>query len=206
MIVLVPEQADLGPFINPRGQARGPCGIGTIYDDLCVLQATWRLLQGMPEFSIPRDSRKLVESALHPDVLEELASQLGGSWKEHRKNVWGSYFAQKRHATLNLSNWEAPFGERETLFPKNERIATRLGEGDRWVHFAESYGGPFGNIISSLVVPAHLALGLPDVLKPTDIEAGGGEIRFSIEGKRFLYDRLGLRPEEVDRKLWDAAG
>lgn len=41
VIVLVPDERDLTRYLNRSGKGFGPCGIGSVYADLCVLEATW---------------------------------------------------------------------------------------------------------------------------------------------------------------------
>jgi CRISPR-associated endonuclease/helicase Cas3 len=60
--ILVPKERDLSTRITPKtGSARGRHGLGTVYEDLRVLEITWRTLVDLPELRIPAMSRFLVE-------------------------------------------------------------------------------------------------------------------------------------------------
>ncbi len=197
VIVLVPDDRDLGRYIKTGGKAYGPCGMGTVYEDLCILEATWKLLEQNESISVPKDCRALVEDALHPDVLWEIANRLGGAWGDHRNHVIGTQTCHGRAADMNLVNLEASFDEQGVLFPGGSRdIPTRLGEGDRWIRFA----GPFGEAVETLTLPAYQARGMGDELTAENVVAIDGGVRFSLDGRGFIYDRLGLRPVDTDDK------
>ena len=197
VIVLVPEDRNLGVFIRRNGKAKGPCGIGSVYEDLCILEATWRLLLTTPELRVTSECRNLVERVLHPQVLDDIARSLGEPWTIHRNHILGGQFAQKRQADLNLVNWNAPFDSREVLFPSDSlgaRVATRLGEGDRWIRFKAPLVSPFGKTFQTLTLPSHQAEDLPDEIHPDQLEVSDGAIRFFLGYRQFVYDRWGLRP------------
>ena len=59
-IVLVPEERDLTLKIHKGGEARGRHGLGTVYDDLLIIEATWRALECHPLLEIPAMNRELV--------------------------------------------------------------------------------------------------------------------------------------------------
>src|SRR5699024_7056633 len=68
--VLTPEERDLGQAIHRDGKgSKGKHGLGTVYQDLRVLEATWRILEdeGVDSWQIPKDNRELVERATHPE-------------------------------------------------------------------------------------------------------------------------------------------
>ena len=205
VIVLVPEERDLGIYLNASGEVRGGGGgIGTVYEDLCVLEATWRLIAGAEALHLPGENRRLVEGSLHPEVLDDISRQAGERWVRHRKHMLGIERGDSRIAELNLLNWEASFDEREVLFPgetsKGARIGTRLGEGDRWVPFPSPFIGPFGRPIELLTLPAHQARGLQAEIGPEAIEIIEGGAKFRLEDREFIYDRWGLRPAKQGEK------
>ncbi|OQA11268.1 MAG: CRISPR-associated endonuclease/helicase Cas3 [bacterium ADurb.Bin374] len=85
--VLVPRDRRMEKWIDRRGEARGPHGFGCVYEDLCVLEATWSLLEQHPTIEIPRMNRFLVEQATHSKRLREVVERLGGSWKAHHQKI-----------------------------------------------------------------------------------------------------------------------
>lgn len=200
-LVLTPPERDLSTMIKKgNGRAVGGHGLGTVYADLRIIEATWRTLEDNALLTVPERSRVLVESAVHSEVLSGIVTELGGSWGEHQGYVTGQGMADRQFAQLNLANWEAHFGEQECLFggaESDRRIQTRLGEGDRRARFGPSLPvGPFGQSVAELNIPAFLAPPAPDDAVPEDVQLDGARVAFSFGGKRFQYDRLGLRPQE----------
>jgi len=197
-LVLVPAE-ELGSFIQPDdGKAYGPAGLGTVYDDLEVLEATRRLLVGNPEVEIPRDNRRLVEAGIHPEVLAALEEELGAPWPKHRQAILGRELADGQIARLNGIDRTLPFGDPNSLFPgrdQQRKIPTRLGLDDRIVHFPQPPPGPFGQPIAELRIPGHLVEKAPPRAEDEEAQAvteipGGFEFRFGRWS--FRYTRLGL--------------
>jgi CRISPR-associated endonuclease/helicase Cas3 len=196
-VVLVPEQRDLSEHIDKGGDAKGPCGLGTVYSDLRVLEATWRVLESNPNFEIPAQCRQLVEDALHPEVLSALEEELGEKWKAHARKTLGALLADRRVAQLNLAPYNIDFGQTGCLFPDQKlerRIQTRLGEGDRLADFQEAFDSPFGNRIRRLTIPAWMAENVAIDETPELLSSSNESTSFSFGHKEYLYDRLGLRP------------
>ena len=199
-VVLASDIRDLSSHINSKGEPSGEHGFGTVYDDLRVIEATWRVLEQRDRLAIPGQSRNLVESSLHSEILGSIVDELGDSWKRHADWALADLLADRRQAGLNLADWNAPFGEQACLFPSDElarRIQTRLGEGDRRVRFVEPLPSPFGHTVDELNMPAFMAPSAPDDAEPIDIEVGGGMIQFTYGGRPFIYDRWGFRPNEA---------
>ena len=119
-----------------------------MYPDLRMLEATWRLIERHLEWRIPAMSRHIVESTLHSSVLAAIADEGGTRWQMHAIQMMGIERGQSRQADLNLVDWTKPYGE--TSFPSalDQRIMTRLGEGDRRVRFEPPVTGPFDSMIS----------------------------------------------------------
>lgn len=182
--------------------ARGPHGIGTVYDNVLTLEATRQELLRNRQLRIPDKNRELVERTVHPEALQALAQHLGPTWLEHLSHVDGTTLAQKGIARLNLVDRSASFGE-YTFRDEGltERISARLGESDRRVRFEPplSVHGPFGGALRELSLPGWLARGLPSDpdLRPSDVAEGSDEtghhVSFTFGTERFVYDRLGLR-------------
>lgn len=199
IVVVTPGERDLTPLIRAGGEARGPHGFGTVYEDLQILEATWRALEAHETLVVPHMNRELVENATHPEALKRIVNELGGAWREHATKVFGSTFAQTRLAKLNCIDRTIPFGDSESEFPSKElerRIQTRLGEGDRIAQFPEPLSSPFGNTISALTIPAYLARGVDSETQAQVTSADSAAIEFSLGPHRFIYDRLGLRHAE----------
>jgi len=201
-VVLVPEERSLGSYIRPNGRAFGPHGLGTVYEDLRTLEATWRLIEEHDTWTIPDMNRKLVERATHPEALSEIVRSLGEKWAQHEMYVLGTHSADRTHANLLLLRRDKPFGDRDGEFPRdlNERIKTRLGEGDRKIDLKEAIESPFGNKISELTLPFHYAPKADEKATAENIIVERAGVRFDFAGKAFIYDRLGLRPVDVNYK------
>ena len=145
-------------------------------------------------------SRHIVESTLHSSVLEAIAREGGMRWQKHAVQMMGIERAQSRQADLNLIDWTRPYGE--TSFPSalDQRIITRLGEGDRRVRFEPPVTGPFDRVISELLLRAPWVRGVPSDLElAEDVVNAGGTTRFVFGETAFVYDRLGLRPGPTRR-------
>ena len=196
-IVLTPSNGDLSPLLS-----RSVNGLGTVYKDLRILEATRRLIHENPEWRIPEMNRRLVERATHPTALEAITAELGDDWRVHANEVEGELIADtmtassvvmRRDKTFYGDNQDVIFGSME------ERIRTRLGDEGIEVEFHSKPTSPFDASVSieKLTIPAHLLLGhiadaaiSDDPIAPVSDSAG---FRFSINGANFRYDRLGLR-------------
>ncbi len=202
-VVLTPTEP-LDTHIRGGGEARGPHGLGTVYEDLRTLEATRRILAADGRLEIPRHNRKLVETATHPGALAELVQQLGTPWSAHQQHVIGSLLANRRQGTLNLVRRDLDFGTDpggETVeFPSGDtarRIPTRLGLEDRLVRFEPLVPSLFaaGRKIADLTLPHHLVA--PGTLAETEaaeaVELTNGGFAFRFGAWRYEYDRLGLR-------------
>jgi CRISPR-associated endonuclease/helicase Cas3 len=188
VIVCVPTNRQLGDVIRKDGTARGPLGLGTVYPDLRVIEATWRLLESQPELLIPEMNRELVERATHPDALRSIVCELQGPWPAHEREAIGTAVAHRRLGTLNVIDWSMPFGHQGSLFPSgtlDREIPTRLGEGDRSAEFASAVQGPFGHAFHRLTIPAHLCRGADADASPFDVESVSGGVDFTFGARRF---------------------
>lgn len=202
-LVLIPG-VELGTYLRKDGRARGPHGIGTVYPDLRILEATRRLLVEDGGIETPRDSRRLVEETTHPEALSKLTAELGGPWEGHDNAMTGVALAHSAQAGVGIARWDTPFGDSRTVFPAKDlgfEVSTRLGEGDRIAAFATAISGPFGGPVSELTIPAFLARGAGDDAAPSDVEEISGGARFRFGNRSYLYDRMGIRawkpePEE----------
>jgi CRISPR-associated endonuclease/helicase Cas3 len=196
VVVLTPA-SDLVDLLRSDGQARSVHGLGIVYDDVRVLVATLKALRARPTVSIPIDNRWLVESATHPDVLDEVAS-LEPRLRLHGQLMLGKTSAEQLHAKRHLTDWTAPFSDEEAACFSDlsgaEQISTRLGEGDRRCKFDPPLHTPFGKTASELNIPAWIARGVGDAEQATMVQSESGTTRFRFGTKEYVYDRLGLRP------------
>jgi len=193
-IVLVPAERDLGRHVTKNGEARGPHGIGTVYPDLRILEATWRVAAEKRRFDIPAMNRELVEQTTHPTALDGVVAELGGHWIAHAAAVRGIAIAHGAQANVNLVDWSKPFVE--TAFPDaDERVSTRLGAGDRIAQFADSFRSPFAKQSREIPIPASLAKGAGEEEAPTEVTVSAEAVRFRFGKRRLVYDRLGLRTD-----------
>ena len=192
-VVLTPEGRDLAPHISDDGQAFGPHGLGTVYGDLRVLDATWAVLENdaLAPWQIPEDNRLLVERATHPDALRTVVENEGDAWHRHEQWVLGSQQADRQatgHVTIDR---DEPFGAEP--FPDDLGPAkTRLGQEDYRVELPHPVDGPFGAAIEELSVSAWQLDAPPETAEATDVKGGDGEFSFQFSGHSFQYDRLGL--------------
>jgi CRISPR-associated endonuclease/helicase Cas3 len=193
--VLVPAVRDLGVLLGTDGTGRHHHGLGSVYDDLRMLEACWRQVERRPQWTIPVDCRSLVENGLHSKVLAEIAQERGAAWIRHSMRLEGDQYGKRRLAELNLVEWQAPYAE--LTFESGAHVATRLGESDRRVRLPFTVDGPFGQAIDEFAIPARWLRGTdPQLEFATDVRERDGCTHFEFAGRMFRYDRLGLRPPE----------
>lgn len=194
-LVVVPSNRDLSVLINDQGKPRHHHGLGSVYDDLRILEATWRQLERLEELHLPEMARQLVEGSLHTESLAAICRELGARWSSHADYMLGTIRGESRQADLNLVDWASPYSE--TAFPDGERIGTRLGEDDRRLRFKPEIATPFGNRASELVIPGRWSDGAGDSEEyASQVINDGKHTRFCFGDRAFVYDRLGLRPHE----------
>jgi CRISPR-associated endonuclease/helicase Cas3 len=195
-LVLVPKVPDLTEFIDSQGQAHGPSGLGTVYEDLLMAQATWCKITQQPIWTIPAQNRALVESCTHPEALASLADALGPAWRRHLDFMQMERALLRTQATYGLLNRDLPFGQQR--FPEEDqgpRAVTRLGEQDRLVLLDPPVMGPFGVWLRQLKIPGHIACHLEASASITLLEQRDAMIRFQFGSKVFTYTRMGLEEE-----------
>ncbi len=201
--VVLTSETPLGECIHPgSGEARGKHGVGTVYDDLLILEATRRIIAAGGELRIPEQNRELVEKTTHHEALDELADTLGELWKKHRNQVWGRLSARQGLAGLNVVDRARRFGDYSfKTTDLEERISARLGESDRRAVFAEPPGGPFGIATRELSLPGWMVRDSSNDADTAPVMLGalpGGGFRFAFGPLRFAYDRLGLRRDDTE--------
>jgi len=195
-VVLTPEERDLAPHISDDGQAFGPHGLGTVYGDLRVLDATWTVLgnDDLAPWRIPDDNRTLVERATHPDALRAVVDDGDDAWHRHEQWVIGSKQADRQAAGYVTIDRDQPFGTEP--FPDDlETAKTRLGQEDYRVELPNPVEGPFGKDIEELSVSEWQLDEPPETEEATDVSRENGGFSFRFSDHSFQYDRLGLSPK-----------
>ncbi len=156
--VLLPEEEDFSVFLNRSGEVkrRGLAGLGTVYEDLRILQLTRDLASKAPTIEIPRDNRRLVEAATHPDRLKTLQSD---AWAKHTQHIEGIGGA-KQSAAHAAAMPDKHFGD--FMFPSTieRHLATRLGINERRLLLGGKFTSPFGQDLEEINLPGHLVQGL----------------------------------------------
>lgn len=154
-VVLTPSHRSIANTIEPdTGTGYPGPGLGPVYGDLRIIEATWQALEERNTISIPRDNRTLVEEATHPDVLSQI-EQSDSRWAAHvtylrtgrREEILGA-----KNAKLS---WEKPFVDDANGF-SGERFTTRLGEQDIVVALPAPMQTPFGQTVEEMTLSPYL--------------------------------------------------
>lgn len=193
--VLVPPERDLGTAITGEGKGiRGDHGLGTVYDDLRMLEAAWQVLEddALGPWRIPDHNRLLVERATHPARLHRIVDQAErDAWARHERWVMGQGMANEQHAKYNMIDFATRYSE-NGFADDNERIMTRLGEPDYRIHLPKPLRGPFGSDISEVSLPQWRFDTPPETDEAESARATDGGFRFTVAGQSFHYDRFGI--------------
>jgi len=178
-------------FENGLGAWKDRSGVlNGIYRDLSILKLTERLVIEQPTWMIPAMNRFLVESAMHEERIEALHQELGAEWSEYRNNVIGKEIADIGAARNIVLPIHREFAD--VQFPDNEEnIRTRLGEEGARITFDEPVTGPFGTMITGLILPAHWSHGL-DTTKPVKPTVSDGLLTSRVGNTMLTYNRSGL--------------
>jgi CRISPR-associated endonuclease/helicase Cas3 len=195
LVVLTPAERNLATFVH-KGPGRGPHGIGAVYEDLRIIESTWRLLEAHASLMIPQMCRTLVEQATHSDALGDLVASLDAApWQAHahwiREKGWG----KGQLAQLALYDRSIPFSDLSNGFPDDRHPQTRLGEDDRLAVLADALRSPFGESIHRWTIPFWMARGVPADAEASLLAADDLLIRFQFGGAAYTYCRLGLHLE-----------
>lgn len=197
-VVLVPAERDLGVLISAKdGRARGPSGLGSVYEDLRVIEATWRLVEKHTAWRIPSTNRELVERGTHPAELSKIGLQ-SKVWETHQNACLGAFSASHSQAHLVLLPWHAEFSD--VRFPPKDMldVRTRLGADDRVLQLSQPQTGPFGATISRLNVPGWQVAKVPHDAVAVDTAFADATLGIEFGSIRFRYDRMGLHVVQAD--------
>lgn len=196
-VVVVPDsglESGLGGGLLSHGL--GISNRGSVYRNLLGIEATRRLITDHPVWTIPEMNRHLVECATHPDLLTDLANELGGPWLDHEQQTFGLPAAEKGVAREHAFTRTEPFDERFVFPDPDENIRTRLGEDGPRITLPEPVPGPFGRRVQTFNLPAHMFRGsLPgrDEIEGAHAEVMPDGLTLRIGDYRFRYDRTGVR-------------
>ena len=196
--LLTPSSRDLGPYLE-RERGRASHGIGTVYENLLSIEATWRELERRQNLSVPEENRSLVEAVTHGDALGALAGELGTAWECHWANYTGAQAAKRGGARIVQLDWSDPWDGQRWADP-GSHLRTRLGLDDRLVLFDEAWSSPFGHTIERLKIPGWMAGDIPESEENANLlEPADGKVRFCWAFRSFAYGRYGLELEEGTR-------
>lgn len=184
VLVLRPATRDLSVLLGKGGGARH--GLGSVYPNLVQLEATLRVLEQSPEIVIPRDNRRLVERALHPDALAAIVAG-DPAWHNHAAERAGGELASAEAARRIALDLSQPF-RTLTFADVEDAVVTRLGARDLLIDLPDAIASPFGGAITRIAIPAHLARGIGARDAPRVI----GSATFEIGARRYDYDQWGL--------------
>lgn len=193
-VVLTPKQRTIASTIDPdTGKGYPGPGLGSVYNDLRIIEATWQALEERNTISIPRDNRTLVEEATHPDVLTQI-EQSDSRWAAHvtylrtgrREEILGA-----KNAKLS---WEKPFVDDANGF-SGERYTTRLGEQDIVVALPEPMQTPFRQTVEEMTLSPYLfgPGSRPENGVATHVHPVSEGFEFTFADTPFTYTNCGIQ-------------
>jgi CRISPR-associated endonuclease/helicase Cas3 len=196
-IALTPKHRAIKSSISEEsGKGFPGPGLGSVYDDLRIIEATWMALgqrvQRKNPISIPRDNRTLVEEATHPDVLRQI-KQSDPRWAAHA----GYLRTERREEMLGARNARIDHSQEFTAdvnqFP-SRRPKTRLGDEDIVVALEPEMTTPFGNTVEELTLSPHFfdAGTRPENGTASATRTSDG-FTFTFAGATFSYTALGIQ-------------
>ncbi len=190
-VVLTPSTRDLLPLLG-RGGSRH--GLGRVYEDARIIEATWRLIEQLPVWHIPRMNRHLVEQGTHPERLTAIEVGLrakDAAWAAVLDRHYGNDGARAGQAALGLLDRSAPFSAFH--LDASDPWSTRLGAKDILIPFEPAVPGPFGRQVDAIRVPHFLAGGAA-VDDPAEVlESGPDRLAFRLGTVTLHYGRFGLQ-------------
>jgi CRISPR-associated endonuclease/helicase Cas3 len=192
--VLTPRNRDLLKLLRGRS---GRHGLGQVYPDARIIEATWRLIETDSVWHIPAMNRKLVERATHPEVMAAIEAQLNSAdpgWSNVLNDIFAKTIVQRQTAGTALLDRAAPFSAFQ--LPADDQWGTRLGAKDLLVKL-DGLIGPFGIPVGSLRIPQFLAGGAAADAAAIILENNSLLIRLKIGANALIYDRWGLRAESA---------
>lgn len=194
MVVLRPAARDLTPLLGPMRMRHGLGPTrdgGGVYPNLLHAEATLRLLGANPVILLPTDNRRLVENALHPEMLDAIARELGTAWTNHAARCAGiDHIGRQTGGDLSL-DLSVPF--RDLIFPEGAQgVGTRLGDQPILVDFDVPLPGPFGEAVMRIAVPHWMAGRVDPDDRPEPLGHDKDGWRFRLGEHHYVYGRWGL--------------
>ena len=192
-MVLCPE-GGIDRLVKPRfdnglGGWKDAGSLQGIYTDLAAIELTRRQIAVHPVWQIPAMNRALVEGATHPEMQAALITEKGAEWEAYDRTLAGKTAAERMMGALGVLRRDKPFPER--FKSDDEAIMTRLGVQGPVLTFPEGTIGPFGEVVTTISLPAHWVFGpVPDVpLAPMPFDGG---FFFALGEQALRYSRVGL--------------
>jgi CRISPR-associated endonuclease/helicase Cas3 len=193
VVVLTPADRNLLALLRGRGPRHG---LGLVYPDADIVEATWRLIESRPVWEIPAMNRFLVEQATHPAQLARVEAELLGQdprWETLLDTQHGKHFAEIRQADRALLDRSAPFSA--FRLDPDEPWSTRLGAHDLLAAFDPVVAGPFGRPVSTIRVRSYLAPNATEEDAAEVLERRVNGCVFRLGTNVLWYDRLGLQSQ-----------
>ncbi|MBX3598257.1 MAG: CRISPR-associated helicase Cas3' [Rhizobiaceae bacterium] len=184
-VVLCPQDG-LGPLAR-----RGENGVGAnpdkpefsaVYLNLAGIAATLEQIETHGLWHILEMNRLLVEAATHAQTLEQIANARG--WEKYHQRMTGKALAEKIFADHRILDRDAQL----VRFLSDERIQTRLGGEGLVLTLPPGTLGPFGTPITTIALPAHWSINLPDNAPVTVSET----LVITVDNRAFRYSVAGL--------------
>ena len=199
-ITLTPAARDLTVAIDSdSGKGYPGPGLGSVYGDLRIIEATWRALakrhEARESLSIPDDNRTLVEEATHPDVIRDIASD--NSWRKHAQAVREMAREETADARNNVIDFDDWFTSDNNQFSR-ERLKTRLGDEGIVVALPDEMKTPLGNTVEELTLsPYFFDRGnRPENGEAASVESTGEGFQFTFADETFTYTALGIKKQQ----------
>lgn len=192
-IVVVPNHS-LEEALDGKGDVIGKfrkVGFGSVYEDLRTLERTWQSIEEFTEIEVPRDNRKLVELATHPESLSLLNSK---KWEAHAQSIEGKSTARAIAAHTVINTYDKYFGEFHYI-DSGLKVTTRLGVNQFQVPLDRPAQSPFGQELSEILIPGHMAPSDQEEFARVESE-GDATIVIKWGTKHYRYSKLGLEAME----------
>jgi len=186
-LVLHPSNRDLTRFLKWPSHA---IGNDRAYTNILAIEATLRLIEQHPTWSIPRDNRRLIEMGTHREQLLAIAKGLAEGGNQHAQSllcIGRTELSLVKQQTVDISK---PFDDIR-WHDDAWTVAARLAARDWLLPLSRSIRSPFGTELSMLNIPHWMS--------PADIDHDKLEIKVDVAGRldwqghHFCYDRFGLR-------------
>ncbi|MBT9260154.1 MAG: CRISPR-associated helicase Cas3' [Clostridiales bacterium] len=191
-LVLIPKDP-LESALDDKGDVLSKykkMGLGSVYEDLRVLELTIRTLKSQPRVQIPKDNRFLVESTTHEEALASLDSP---RWTQHGRRVDGAELAKAIAAGMVTIPYDQYFGA-FSFQDQAERVMTRLGVRALRLRMQQPFQGPFGETVREMIIPGHMAP-RERVEEMAFLEQREDFALLQAGERRYRYSRLGLAAE-----------